>query len=422
MSVEIRAVRADEFAGWNRAVNVGFLRPPGVSAHDVANRLAHTDLARTQGAFDGERCVAAFRSFGHELVVPGGASVDSSAVTNVGVAPTHRRRGLLSRMMAADLAAAKERGDVLSTLIAAEYPIYGRYGFGPATWGTEWEIGVPRTGLDRRRPGPEEKGARVDLVDAPELREIGPELFERFRTRQPGAVSRDRRWWELSTGLVRLDAHAPWVEPFQAVYRDPSGRVQGLAVYRSDGKWGDGKQPANTLTVEQLIAATPAAERALWHFLCSVDWVEKVRTGLRAPDDLLPQLLPDPRAARVVTHADWLWVRVLDVVRALEARTYAAEGTLVLDVADDAGFAHGRFRLTVGADGRGACEPTSDDADLRLDVAELGALYLGGGSVTRLVALGRVQESGADGTGRGPAALADALLRTARQPWCPDVF
>ncbi|MGR8009829.1 GNAT family N-acetyltransferase [Streptomyces hypolithicus] len=414
MAVEVRAVSEAEVPGWLRAHATGFLREPVVAEQEAAERAKHMDLARMQGAFDAGRCVATFRSYAQELTVVGGAQVAASAVTTVSVLPTHRRRGLLSRMMDGDLVAAKERGDVLSTLIAAEYPIYGRYGFGPAASATEWEIDVPRAGLDPRWSGPDD--GRVELVEGGDVRTLGPELHERLRAVQHGAIDRDERWWALSTGLDRV-AHRAWSEPFYAVYR--SEGVDGLLCYEADQKWGDGKQPLNTATVRDMIAVTPAAERALWHYLCSVDWITTVRSGYRAGDDLLPLLLPDPRAARIVTQADFLWVRVLDVVRALEARTYAVPGSLVLEVHDAAGLAGGRFRLeALGASGEGAqCSPSREVADLTLDVRELGALYLGEESAVRLVALGRIEAKSAVA-----AAVADTLFRTPRRPWCPDVF
>lgn len=193
MSVETRTVTESEFPDWLRALSTGFLRPPVVSDEEVASRLAHTDLPRVRGAFDDGRCVATYRSFAQRLTAVGGAPLPAGAVSNVTVSPTHRRRGLLSRMMAADLAEAKERGDVVSTLIAAEYPIYGRYGYGPAAWMTEWTIDVPRAGLDPRWSGPDD-GGRIDLVDGTDVRKLGPELHERLAARQHGVVSRDERW------------------------------------------------------------------------------------------------------------------------------------------------------------------------------------------------------------------------------------
>ncbi|GGK74452.1 GNAT family N-acetyltransferase [Streptomyces flaveus] len=412
--IDVRPITETEIPDWIRALNTGFLRPPAVSEAEIADRSSYLVPERTLGAFDGGRCVATFRSFAQELTVVGGGFVPADAISNVTVTSTHRRRGLLTRMMARDLAAAKERGDVVATLIAAEYLIYGRYGFGPATTATEWTIEVPRAGLDPRWAGPDD-GGRIDLVDGEDVRKIGPELHERLRRVRPGVVDRDERWWQVSTGVLTLDRVA-WTEPFYAVYRNAHGEAEGLLTYTTDGEWDDGKQPLNTAKVKDMIAVSPAAERALWQHVCSVDWVTAVKTGHRAPDDLLPLLLPDPRAARLTTQADWLWVRILDVVRALEARTYAGTGTLVLEVTDPDGLSAGRYRLDASPDGA-SCVRTTDAAELTLGASELAALWLGDESAVRLAALGRVAESRA-----GAATTADALLRTSRRPWCPDVF
>ncbi|MFD4692739.1 GNAT family N-acetyltransferase [Streptomyces sp. NPDC058463] len=416
MNLDLRTVTESEYPDWLRAVGTGFLNSTVPTEEEIKGRLAHTDLSRVQGVFDAGRCVATFRSFAQELSVVGGATVRADAVSGVTVTPTHRRRGLLGRMMTADLAAAKERGEVVASLLAAEYPIYGRYGFGPATWTTQWEIDVPRAGLDPRRPVPsEEDGGRIDFVDGAEVRKLGPALHDRLAARQPGVINRDQRWWQLNTGLD-LPPNDPWKEPFYAVHRSADGEVDGLIAYRADDNWGDAKQPLNKATVKSMIAVSPEAERALWLFLCSIDWITTVRTGHRAPDDLLPLLLPDPRAARIVTQADWLWLRLLDVPRALEARTYATEATLVLDIQDGAGLTAGRFRLDVSPSGA-SCTPTTQSADLTLDVGDLATLYLGDESALRLAALGRAEENRA-----GAAASAEAVFRTARRPWCPDMF
>ncbi|MGW2843100.1 GNAT family N-acetyltransferase [Streptomyces sp. NPDC001493] len=417
MGLDIRVITATEFPAWLKANRRGFLQTSTVGLEEeAAARLAQFDLSRVQGAFDGERCVATFRSFAQELTVPGGARVAVDAVSAVTVAPTHRRRGLLSRMMVTDLAAAKERGDLAATLIAAEYPIYGRFGFGPAASLTEWEVDVTRSGLDPRGPGAAAlDGGRIELVEGEEVRKLGPEIHALLAARQHGAVDRPAAWWDRHTG-VGLPDPGKWTEPFHALYRSASGEPQGLATYRTADDWGDRKQPRNTATVSELIAAGPVAERALWEFVCSVDWITTVRTGYRAPDDLLPLLLPDPRAARVVTHADWLWLRVLDTARLLASRTYGREASLVLDVRDPAGLAGGVFRLDASPQGA-ECVPDTRSADLTLDVRDLASVFLGDESVERLLALGRIEENRP-----GAATLADGAFRTARRPWCPDMF
>ncbi|MFJ7413654.1 GNAT family N-acetyltransferase [Streptomyces sp. NPDC098077] len=416
MSLDVRTVTSSETADWMRAVSNGFLTAGTPSEELVADRFADVDLSRTQGVFDAGRCVATFRSFAQELTVVGGATVAADAITGVTVAPTHRRRGLLSRMMATDLAAARERGETVASLIAAEYPIYGRYGFGPAAWSAVWEVSVPRAGLDPRRSGQPAGGGRIEMVDGADVRKLGPEVHAALAARQPGVVTRDERWWRQRTGVAPSSAHETWTEPFYVVHRADDGTVDGLMTYGVDDTWGDSKQPLNTASVRDLIALNPAAERALWHYLCSVDWITTIRSGYRAPDDLLPLLLPDPRAARLITNADWLWLRLLDVPRALEARTYGTEASLVLEVRDEAGPAGGRFLLDASTSGAG-CAPTTRSADLALGVAELATLYLGDESVRRLVDLGRAEELRA-----GAATTADAVFRTGRRPWCPDVF
>ncbi|MFF2306933.1 GNAT family N-acetyltransferase [Streptomyces sp. NPDC058128] len=414
MTVDVRAVTESKFPDWQRALRTGFLRPPVVSDEEVADRLPHVDLARTTGAFDGDRIVATFRSFRQEVSTVGGGSLTADAITQVTVSPTHRRRGLLSRMMSGDLAAAKERGDAIATLIAAEYPIYGRYGFGPASSCGEWSVDVRRAGLDPRRSGRPEDGGRIDLTDADEIRKIGPEVHRRLAGVRAGVTDRSPRDWEVGTG--RSVQSGPWREPYYAVYRSESGEVDGFVAYTADDKWDDAKQPVNTATVRDLIAVTPAAERALWHYLCSVDWITTVRSGYRAPDDPLPLLLPDPRAAKLLTYADMLWVRVLDVVRVLESRTYPVTDGLVLDLRDRDGFAGGRYRLDASPDGA-SCVRTDEPADLALDIAELGVLAFGDESAVRLGRLGRVEELTA-----GAAARADLLFRTPLRPFSPDIF
>ncbi|WP_037911942.1 GNAT family N-acetyltransferase [Actinacidiphila yeochonensis] len=420
MTIDIRTVKESDLAEWVRALNTGFHRAPTSPPEEVAVRGSRLDLDRTRGAFDGDRCVATFRSMPRELTVPGGAVLPASAVTNVSVTSTHRRRGLASRMMAADLADAKARGDAVSILIAAEYPIYGRFGFGPATWVSEWSVDVPRAQLDRRYSGPED-GGRVDLAAQEEVRRLGPDLHDRFRAGVPGAINRPGYWWEMNTGQAQYPGDG-WREPYWAFYRNPAGEVEGLAAWVVNDREWRGKLPHTELAVLGLTATTAAAEGALWRFLLSLDWIARLRTGFRPPDDVLPLLLGDPRAALVEANADFMWLRLLDVPVALSARTYAGgPASLVLEVRDEAGLAGGRFRLETAADGTAVCAPVTAaapaDADLSMDVGDLACLYLGDESASRLAALGRVTEHRA-----GAVAAATGLFRTPRRPWCPDVF
>lgn len=418
MGLEIRTLAESDVADWLRALNAGFHRGPTVSPEDVAIARPVYDLDRTRGAFDGDRCVATFRSMARDLTVPGGASVPAAAVTNVSVTATHRRRGLATRMMGAELADAKERGEAVSILIAAEYPIYGRYGFGPATWVTNWDIDLPRAALDHRYAGPDSAEGTVELIGPAEVRTAGPAVHERVRGRTAGTISRETRWWERSTGAFVMPMFG-FKEPFFVAHRDTAGTIDGIAAYQVNDPYWPGKLPAADAEVLWQLAATPAADAALWRYLLSLDWVIRLRSGYRPPDDILPLLLGDPRAARVETCSDFMWLRLLDIPVALSARGYPPLTTdLVLDVRDPAGLAGGTFRLETAPGTAPRCTPAPGAApDLTLDVGTLGRLYLGDESAVRLAALGLLTEHR-----HGATSTADHLLRTPRRPWCPETF
>ena len=412
-TVEIRAITEDDLPAWDRALAHGFLRPHVEEGVDY--RRLTFDPGRSLGAFDAGRCVATFRSFDTELTVPGGAGVRADAITAVTVTATHRRRGLLRAMMTRDLAAAHARGDGVAILIAAEYNIYGRYGFGPATRGHGWNIDLLRAGgLREALPSP--PGGRIDFAGMDELRKVGPDLHERWRAGRPGAIARGDTWWRIATGEVKAPGRE-WKQPFAALHRDASGAVTGLVVYRVDDKW-DGGYPDCTLTVTDFLALDAATATALWRFAFSVDWVRRAVVENIGADDPLPLLLNEPRAATPnAENADFTWLRVLDVESAFGARTYGAPGRVVLDVADRAGYADGRWALEVAADGTGRCTPTTDEPDLALGASQLGSLYLGGETVPRLAAASLVTE-----LRPGAAAAADLLLRTPLVAWNPDGF
>ncbi|MEU9131766.1 GNAT family N-acetyltransferase [Kitasatospora sp. NPDC048540] len=414
--IEIRAVTEDELPDWDRAIARGFLRPHTGSGLHWRQLLF--EPGRCLGAFDASdqgRCVATFRSFDTELTVPGGATLPVDAITAVTVTATHRRRGLLTGMINRDLAAARERGSAAAILIAAEYNIYGRYGFGPATTTHGLQIDLARSG-GLRPDLPLPSGGRIDFVPMADVRKLGAELHERWRRTQPGAISRSEAWWRLETGDITLPGY-DWKEPFTALHRDAEGEVTGLITYTVDDKW-DGMVPTCTLTVLDHLALDQPTANALWQLVFSVDWVRTIAIDSLGVDDPLRLLLKDPRGVRPNPDTgDFTWLRLLDLEAAFGARSYAAAGRLVLEVDDPAGHAGGRWALETSADGTGRCVPTGEEPDLALTVGRLGELYLGASGATTLAAAALLTE-----LTPGAAATADLLLRTPRRAWNPDGF
>jgi predicted acetyltransferase len=365
------------------------------------------DLDRTWGAFDGSTVVGTLRSFATPFTVPG-AEVTAAALTNVTVAPTHRRRGLLTRMITSDLRASADRGEPVGILIASEYPIYGQFGYGAAIDGATYRVDAVTARF--LRPGVGD----VELVDLATMRVAAPPVYERVRRSQPGSIGRSARWWDQALQQVEVPGATP-SKGYHAIYRSPHGEVEGYVRYTATQQW-DHMRPKGTLSITELVAATTDAYLRLWRYCCEVDLITRVEAGDRSVHEPLVWLLHDGRALRQTGRFDFIWVRVLDVAAALSARRYPTEGRLVIEVVDALGLTGGRFALEGGPDGA-TCTPSDAAAGLTLPVESLGSLYMGGVSVLALAHAGRIDEHAS-----GALERADALFRSGITPWCSTWF
>ncbi|MGM1064593.1 GNAT family N-acetyltransferase [Saccharothrix sp. Mg75] len=343
-------------------------------------------------------------SYPFELTLPGRVVVPTAGVSAVGVLPMHRRRGVLTALMRHQLTDLRARGTALSVLLATEAVIYRRFGYGPAT-GTR-RLTVPRH--QAALAVPRARGA----ADAPDtgavevLRRAGcgdllEEVYDRYRRAQPGALSRPHRWWALGAGQPPVSTTPRHV----AVHRDARGVPDGYASY-SLGEPG-------TLVVDETVAVDDAASTALARFALGHDLVTRVVFKHVPADDPLRRRLADFRAAQVSDDTDWLWVRLLDVPRALTSRGWSTDGELVLDVDDPFLGGRDRYLLTVRG-GEAACTPTDREPDLSLDVSDLGSVYLGGTapSAPRTACTGSERAPPRRRSGREQVRSADGPLRS----------
>jgi predicted acetyltransferase len=351
---------------------------------------------------------AAAHSF--ELTLPGETPVPVSGVTAVGVLPSHRRQGVLRAMMRHQLAELRARGEVLSVLLCSEASIYGRFGYGPATYTARLTVprhkaalAVPRARGAVHAPATGSDNGSVEVLRRAECGEILEEVYDRYRRAQPGALSRPHRWWALRAGQPPISPAPRYV----AVHRDADGVPDGYASYSIE---------SGTLTVDETIVTDDAVFAALARFALGHDLVSQVVFRQVPPEHPLRWQFADFRAGEVSGVMDWLWVRLLDVPRALTARGWFMDGELVLDVEDPFLGEHGRYLLTV-REGKADCVPTNREPDLSLDVSDLGSVYLGGTAPSTLVRAGHIRAHRP-----GAATLADALFRAERSPHCLHWF
>lgn len=409
MAIDVRRVREAEFDAWSDAIDLGFIMPQ--ARGDGPRRRRWFELDRCWGAFDGDTAVGTLRALSLEVTVPGGAFLPLAGVSAVTVAPTHRRKGLLSRMMAGELEAAKERGDVLAGLYAAEYPIYGRYGFGPATTSANWYLDARAATFVRELPGD------VEIVDADTAFKEAPALYDRVRALTPGAVTRTRAMWERKLDLVPREGEPVPKNVLHAICRDEAGEAVGFVRYKFDEERWTHERPDNIAEVLDLFAIDVEYEARLWKYLADHDWVtEVVGRGGRREDELWRELLVNRRAAWAENQGDAEWIRLLDAAAALSARRYEVSGRSVLRVVDKDGYVDGTFALEGGPDGA-TCGPTAESPDITLPASVLASIYFGGFSAGRFGVLGMLDEHRP-----GAVARLSAMFQTPIAPWCPTSY
>jgi predicted acetyltransferase len=405
--LELRPIRPEE----QRAYITLLRRAFGSSLptdEELAVGKETLEFDRTLAAFDGRQVVGTAGIFSYEMTVPGG-SLPCGGVTRVAVAATHRRRGLLTAMMRRQMDDMHERGEPLAALYASEAPIYGRFGYGLATYQSEIELPRSRGAFAK----PLSASGRVVMADVPTAVEAFTRVWAEVHPMQPGMLALDARWWRNL--LVDLEILRQGFSPQYRVVYEVDGKPAGFALYRIKMDW-DSAGPIGSLRLESLIATTAEAYAALWRYILGVDLVATISASMRPVDEPLRFLLADSRLPKT-TIEDGIWLRLVDVGRALAGRRYAAEGRLVLRIRDAfCPWNDGHFELN-GGPSNAECKPCPGNPDLELSAADLAAVYLGGNRFHALNQAGRIQE-----IRHGAVALADAMFATDRAPWCPSHF
>lgn len=335
--------------------------------------------SRPDSSLPAEHPVATFASYPKSLNVGGGRMLPAHLISAVTVRPTHRRRGLLRRMMTENLAIAQAEGFAIAALTASEATIYRRFGFGPAVWTRSIEVAT-----DARFRLLTVPSGSCEQVDASALTEIGPRVFARFHAAQTGSVDRHLGIWHHVSGTVDSDGQEDRGVR-AALHYDEQGGIDGYVSYKVSGD-------PRAVKLLDFVAGDDHAALGLWQYLASIDLTETVTWNRGRLDEPLAWALENPRLLSVKAEEDWLWLRILDPIAALEARPYVSTGQLVLRIVDALGHAAGVFRLAVTDAGATVTRDDAASPDLELDAWVLGSLYLGGADPGTLAAAGQLIE------------------------------
>ncbi|GAA1777225.1 GNAT family N-acetyltransferase [Streptomonospora arabica] len=379
--------------------------------YDFQEVRESVEADRTLAAYDGARCVGAAGVHSFTMTMPGGPR-RVAGVTDVGVWPTHRRRGVLSALMRRQLADIRDRGEDVAALFASEGGIYGRFGYGPAAAAVDFDVHTREAAL--RPEAPRDPALRLRLAGAEDVRKELEEVHKAAAAQRVGEFQRGTSWWDA---LLRdKPAHRRGQSALQcAVAEDDAGPL-GYVLYRTAQRWSEHGAAEGSLRVKEIYSTAPAAATLLWEHVLTRDLVQRVSHDMAAPDDPLLHLLADPYRVRR-RQVDNLWIRLVDLPAALEKRTYAAPVDAVIEVRDrHCPWNAGRWRLS--ADTTAArCTSTEAAPDVSLDVSHLGAAYLGDTRLGGYLAAGLISEAAP-----GAVHRLDTALHRSDRPHCGNIF
>ena len=361
--------------------NIAFLEE-AYSPEMVQWQRRALEVDRSIGLFDGNTQVGGASIFSMRLTVPEARQVPLAGVTWVSVLPTHRRRGGLTKMMRHQLHDLHERGaEPVAGLTASQPAIYGRYGYGRPS--KALDLTVPRAHNALRLPeGTQDVSLR--LVDPKSSTAVCQEIYARHVLQRPGMLEKPDWWYEFD--FADLDSMRAGRSNVRLVLAERDGATVGYAAYRTKAAGTESQ-----VHVKDVYADDPAAYAALWQMLLNVDMTTSTVIGDIPADDPLFAMLESARYANP-TIRDGIHIRLVDVDRALAARTYSAPIDVVFEIADAfCPWNEGRWRL-VGDEKGATCTRTDSAADVSIDVRELGSIYLGGTTLRALHTAGQVTE------------------------------
>ena len=353
------------------------------------------------GSFNRAQPVGTVNSWVTDMTVPGGRSIPMWAISGVTVAPTHRRKGIARAMLEGELRTAAAQGVAIAGLTVSEATIYGRFGFSPATYATDWSIETKRATW----VGPRPEG-RLDFLDREALRDQLAELHERVRATRPGEIEAWPGLWRRMAGLAPGQEGGGKVRAVR--YADAEGVTRGIAVYRLSEEGSDFTK--HELDLHYLLSETDDAYAALWRFALEHDLVAVVKASLRSVDEPVRWMIADQRAAaaRLGEHG---WLRILDVPTVLTTRTYAGRGAFTLTVSDALGFAEGTWRLSIDEGGNPAIWASEGPAEMTLSINALSSIVLGGVRASTLRAAGLLEAD------EPTTEALDAVFASPRSPY-----
>jgi predicted acetyltransferase len=406
VTIEIRSCRdKGELEQYGQVVAYVFAEE---NFENVASEVAYTLPEWTTCGFDGDRCVATMGTLPFTVRL-NGAAVRMGGVTAVGTLPEVRRQGILRKIMTRGFEEMRDREQAFAILWASMGAIYQRFGYGLASSSVNYSFDPRFGGFETNI----ETTGSVTMMPKEDAYPIIKQLFIQYATPRNLMIHRSTTLWNADILRPSKKGQPLYI----AVYRNADGEPRGHVVYETKHSERDGPGPNQVLTVKDLIHLDMEAYRALWEYVRRHDLAGTIEMSNVGEDEPAPDLLLEPRMLRKRV-SDAIWMRVVDIARAIPARPYGTRAELTFRVPDD--------RMTPWNDGAWLMETdgtttevrrTDRSPDLEMPVNTLASLIAGHRSATHCSRVGKLSATSARAL-----ETADAIFKTDYPPHCPNNF
>lgn len=376
-SLDIRSLNGNE----DRRKAFALFRQALLGIGDFGRTSPETEtrfLAEGQslGGFEGDILRGVVNGYDSSITLPSGRRVRHLSVTHVGVSPDATRRGIARQLIVEQLQRARAEGYVVAGLRASDTGIYGRYGYGIASWSVQHELDLTRAQLAVATPR-EELRIVYALDSFPLIRQIA----DTDPTPRATTLSRWDGWWAIQEFRT---IHG--TTPHHAVVFGSEGNERGYLRFHIEPSDNWFTSSRRAVIIDDLIAHDDEAWRGVIGHLFTQDILHRAVFPSRPVDDPLPLLLRNPRTLEISGQRDESWIRPLNLDALLSARRFGGTRQVTLAVEDDL-FPDNGGIWSLGPEGAAR---SSERPEARVAIAELAALIFSAHEASALAASGRL--------------------------------
>jgi predicted acetyltransferase len=304
----------------------------------------------------------------------------------------------------------RERGQSIAILWASMGAIYQRFGYGSAspTIGYSYDPRFAQFAF-----GPEPEGS-IELMSTEDAYPTLKQLYIQYATPRNLHIHRSGTLWQV--GTLRPSKKDQPV--YAAIYRNGAGEARGHIVYETKEGAFNRPGPDQVMTVKDYVYLDVDAFKGLWEFIRRHDLVGQVDIrGAFGRDDPAPDLLLEPRILQR-RESDGIWMRVVEVEKAIPQRPYGGRGALVFAIEGDKMCEWNEGAWEMETDGTTTeIRRSTKVPSLRMPINSLATLMAGHRSATHLARINLI------GVGDERALpVADELFHSVYPPCCPNGF